>query len=734
MKRLAVGAEIKATKSIKASRKMSSKAPDKKDGAAPKAAAAPAEAKDAKGTIAAPAPVERAYSREASKALSGGNDDAIVDIRVSINEQQEFELSTAGYVQIQQEPLSVGGARRPVAPQGTSTFGNKSSLWIWRRSQGICSGRLKPIIDIILDATGASSELVISGYSANPNLIAAQTVWIKRAATEDDEKDAIIDLFVTTGRSKDTSDPIWTSPGVGWIRVDGNFTKSMFGSLDSFLWYRPNRNRPPNMQLSNPLRGTVALTDEVRLTRLIAASRITLRHYIPISDMKRLASLKLQEGDTGAVSTAVANSVRSERIVDFSALFHRYEQRGKMTSSKWSKMMLDIGMKMKSSDITLCFNFFDANKGSNISIDEYTRVLALTDYELDIAAEKIRLKLMNSCVENASNASSRGGNIFDAMGRSQFGVIGAHSIVANPDIGKNLIRENMTLSNIFALINGKADDILSIDEIMDLSARLEVFLSEEESQRIIKMMDIDNDNRVTEQDFLTFMRRESLANVHKAFRVQDAASIFRRWLVRGANDREVNVAATNQQWQELKSQFEHSTGQRFPGYLNAQVLQLKIGLLGLRLSAVEARELTLIIAPEKSGKVNQVELQAFMARTCRSFGELVALMSRELFRDLVIAYRANSQAARTSGKENSELANVYKKKIAEVKRAVEGIYFKQSIAKASTGGDAKAESKVDDAAAMQAAILARGDPRFPKISPDFIPIAQLRLGLHDALK
>lgn len=259
-----------------------------------------------------------AFVKEAVKALSGGIADAIVDIRVSSNELQEGELSRNGYVQLLQD----SGEIRRSTTAGISTFGNKSSIWIWRRSQGTCSGRLKPIIDIQLDSSSISSEFVLAGYTADPNYISGQTLWLKRATTEEEEKDAIIDLYVTTGRSKDTSDKIWSTPGVGWNRVDGNFSKSMFGSIDSFLWYRPARTRATEMQMTHPSKGAVALTDEVRLTKLVSAVRVALRNYISSNDIKRLSSLKM-EGNNLSMSANGTSALRSERMADFSSHYHQ---------------------------------------------------------------------------------------------------------------------------------------------------------------------------------------------------------------------------------------------------------------------------------------------------------------------------------------------------------------------------------------------------------------------------
>jgi len=79
-------------------------------------------------------------------------------------------------------------------------------------------------------------------------------VWVKRATDDEEEKDAIVELYVTVGKMKSAGDAIWSGPGVGWIRVDGNFSKSMMSSVDSFLWFRPARTRSMDLHLASPVR------------------------------------------------------------------------------------------------------------------------------------------------------------------------------------------------------------------------------------------------------------------------------------------------------------------------------------------------------------------------------------------------------------------------------------------------------------------------------------------------
>jgi hypothetical protein len=86
-------------------------------------------------------------------------------------------------------------------------------------------GRLKTIVDIQLNALSVSSAMVLAGYTCLSAQVSGQWVWIKRAQTEEEEKDALLDLVVTIGLQKNPNDKIWTSPGVGWNRVDGNFGK-----------------------------------------------------------------------------------------------------------------------------------------------------------------------------------------------------------------------------------------------------------------------------------------------------------------------------------------------------------------------------------------------------------------------------------------------------------------------------------------------------------------------------
>ena len=187
-----------------------------------------------------------------SKALNAGNGDVIIDIRVSTNAQQDAVFVRQGYIQVLPEATHMQG-RYAMAPANGS-FGRGQNMWIWKKKLGTCSGRLKPIVDVQLEQSSISSAMVISGYTCLNVPISGQYLWIKRAKTAEEELDSIVDFQVTVGKMKIPSDKIWSSPGVGWIRVDSNFNRGIFTQYDSFLWFRPSRSRSLENHLSSPLR------------------------------------------------------------------------------------------------------------------------------------------------------------------------------------------------------------------------------------------------------------------------------------------------------------------------------------------------------------------------------------------------------------------------------------------------------------------------------------------------
>eukprot|EP01032_Pedospumella_encystans_P016863 gene16863-19219_t len=702
--------------------------------------------KDAAGRASINRQSSQPVSREALKALTGGIGDAIVDIRLSSSEQQEADLSRNGYVQLLQEKSVIATTRRSSTPVAASTFGNHSSLWTWSRSQGTCSGRLKPIIDVQLHNSSTSSDFVLAGYTCDTVQVSGQWLWIKRATTDDEEKDAIVDLYISTGKMKDSSDPIWTSPGVGWVRVDGNFTKSFFGGTDTILWLRPARTRSVDSIMASPIRGSVALTEEVRYAKLMSACRLTLRHYVSVENVKRLATLVME---TAAVSISAginSNVIRSERMVDYTALYHQAvgKSKGQMTSAKLTKLLYQVGLRLDPKDLVTAFSMFDRKQNGLVSLEEFGEILSLTDYELDLAVEKIRVNLLKGCsaptdasANTVPQGSTRQSGMMSQMARAASGVLGSGIVTGKPQVGKNIIRENFTLVQVFQMVNTKNDGIFGLDEMMDLSTKVEVFVTEEEARKCLKRMDLDGDDRVEEADFIGFMRQDSRALVNKAFRVREASCILRRWLVRGTTELNATTtaSASKAQWKAFKHLYQQLTKHKFPGYLDAQVLLITMSKLGMLLSALETRELTLLVAPEKSGRVHQADLHTFMGRENRTFGELIALIERDLLRDFIDIYRAHHAAQMVTGQEDLDLAEHFKRKVMEIKKAVEKVYQQPPPGSEADPNRDTRENKEDNeeeyySARNQPMQVETHHARMKRANMEVISIQQLKDGLE----
>lgn len=554
---------------------------------------------------------------------------------------------------------------------------------------------------------------MLAGYTCDTVPVSGQWLWIKRATTDEEEKDAIVDLYISTGKMKDTSDPIWTSPGVGWVRVDGNFTKSFFGGVDTILWLRPARTRSMDLHMASPIRAAVALTEEVRFAKLLSSCRLALRNYVSVENVKRLATIVME---TAAISISAginSNVIRSERMVDYTALYHQVSvlcfsvllqcfecfdgicrvaltltqavgKKGQMNAAKLNKLLFQVGLRLEPKDMQTAFSLFDRKQNGLISLEEFSEILTLTEYELDLAIEKIRVHLLKGCSSpndasaTAAPKTSRPTAAAGAStGRANAGVLGSNIVNSKNLLGKNIIRENYTLVQVFHMINTKDDGIFSLDEMMDLATKVEVFMTEEEARKCLRVLDMNRDDRVEEADFVSFMRQDSRALINKAFRVREAASTLRRWLVRGTTENAnatSTASASTQQWKHFKHQYQKFTKHKFPGYLDAQVLLLTMSNLNTILSALEARELTLLVAPEKNGRIHQTDLHSFMGREHRSYGELIALLERELLKDVIDAYRAHSAALTATGQEDIDLAELYRRKITDIKKAVEKVY------------------------------------------------------------
>ena len=244
-----------------------------------------------------------------------------------------------------------------------------------------------------LDSSSSSSALVLSGYTCVPVMVANQWLWLKRAANKEEEKDAILDVVVTLGRAKLASDAIWASPGVGYRRVDGNFAKAaiIYGGVDAFVWFKPARSRSDETNGSSPIRAVATMSEETRIATLLVAARKAVRHFVPLSQIQRLAKLQMDMDDAATAAAGAGQEgqpsrganiqmSRSDRLYDFSALYLKYDpsHKGQLTRGKLQRMLQDVGARVDSQDMSRFFYFFNLNNhniNAYISREEFTMVM-----------------------------------------------------------------------------------------------------------------------------------------------------------------------------------------------------------------------------------------------------------------------------------------------------------------------------------------------------------------------
>lgn len=368
---------------------------------------------------------------EAKAILAGRDPNVIVDIRVSNSREFDAILNNQGYIHISADSVDTTKTQT-VDDLSLGSFGRGNSIWVWRRKQGTCSGRLKPIVAIQLESTSESTALVLGGFTCLTVPISGQYVWIRRAENKEEEKDAILDIRTSIGNAKNPLDKIYNQPGPGWAKVENaNFGKGLFSSNDAFLWYLPARARLAGSNLavtarcvlkyrmfvhmsfnidkmfvSSCYRGSLVLGDESRRSKLCQAARYALRNHVAVEEMKASAMEggivpSVAPAGTGGMMSS-PSSVLSAQAVQASR-FNRFQSlsylSGKFSISNLKQMLRDVGFCIDNSDVPIVFYHFDVNIDGFIDRDEFINVLALTGYELDLALEELKFCLTGSKVK-----------------------------------------------------------------------------------------------------------------------------------------------------------------------------------------------------------------------------------------------------------------------------------------------------------------------------------------------
>jgi Ca2+-binding EF-hand superfamily protein len=196
--------------------------------------------------------------------------------------------------------------------------------------------------------------------------------------------------------------------------------------------------------------------------------------------------------------------IRTVKFHDFSCsnLFYKYCTSGSKTLSlgRFKTMLYDVGLRMDKGDIgAQVFHYFDIKQDKSINREEFNQFLSLTPFELDETVMQVKERLWKVTK------------------------------------GTSKLKHNRLLRDIFALLNINGNKILDLVEILMMTSRLGIFLTEEEGRDLRRMMDLDKDDRVTEKDFVGFMKSSGNLAAKRAHRVRDSAVSLRRWLIRGSN-------------------------------------------------------------------------------------------------------------------------------------------------------------------------------------------------------
>ena len=90
----------------------------------------------------------------------------------------------------------------------------------------------------------------------------------------------------------------------------------------NFKRYRPAKIRSVEVLYMPPTRASMGISDELRFIRTLQTTRLALRHHVDVNDIKRVAKLSM-ELDMAGKAAANEQAIRSERMADYTALYHK---------------------------------------------------------------------------------------------------------------------------------------------------------------------------------------------------------------------------------------------------------------------------------------------------------------------------------------------------------------------------------------------------------------------------
>eukprot|EP00903_Cladosiphon_okamuranus_P013950 g12974.t1 len=453
---------------------------------------------------------------------------AIVDIEVSTSKEQERELETNGYKVVD-------------ANVNAGTMGPPIHVWYRRLKHGGAGMRLKPLVDVVVDHRNVNSALVVDGYqcidrslSKGTPLGASNYLWVRRAMNEEEEaRDAIVDLAVTTGKAKDRTSDIHTPPARGFVNVQGNLNKRTFGK-DIFLWYRPIKSRQPNAFTgTQAFRVASTLTEEKRKIEMRKNVRRQIRQYVSPSEASEQA--------TGPV--------------DYAAIFNKHDAKGKglLSLTQLRHLLKDVGLNVETKDLKLLFGRIDHDATNNVSRDEFLSFVALTEDELDEVCDRLRRKF--------------GAGIFSAAGTSRKEQI------------KGLRRR-------FAQVDEDGTGVLTREQFCDMLTGVGIYLTAHEQERVKERFDANGDGRIDLLNFLNFFLSRDRKERRRAARVTRALEAMREDALHKQVDKikkqTIGHVDSGTAWRDLKKHHVRAYRKAFPNYLTVDDIGQALERLNIR--------------------------------------------------------------------------------------------------------------------------------------------------------
>jgi len=255
-------------------------------------------------------------------------------------------------------------------------------LWYRRRSHGGSGVRLKAIVDVILSNKKVDSSLVIAGYtclskSTNAGSLSfttnSQYLWVRRAFnTDEQEKDAIVDIKITKGNAKNLDNNVHKPPGRGFIQVPGDLNRGAVFASNIFLWFQPVTPRTASRTWLH------GVSDDERNYELEQKGRRAIRQFVAPADQ----NFSPRGGPT-----------------DFAVLFNRHATAKSMTNkshvgtigiNQFIHLLNEVGLNITAADARHLMHRVDVNMNGRINREDFLAFVQMNDDELDNVALKIR--------------------------------------------------------------------------------------------------------------------------------------------------------------------------------------------------------------------------------------------------------------------------------------------------------------------------------------------------------